>query len=662
MTKFHQTDENEVSEKSYIEMELAAEPHLNVVSKEEYEKRIQRVFQTVCDTLARSFGPGGAGTFISIFPAYYNTKDGFTIMKNLAWDRKLDQIISDMILNICNRLNFTVGDGTTTAVVATKSMYDAYQDVEDKFKNEFDILPRDILKICDKYKKLILEELDKRSVKIQSDDPEVLYKNIYDVVNISSNGNQEITDMISNLYKELMYPAISVVKSKDGLMHSTVTKGYNIDVTLTDKVYINNDDNSMDLTSGANVIIFDHKVMKDTYDRILKPLSMDSKARGKHLICIAPFYDETALDGVIRNDLMAEYKKNQDINLVLTVCKKPTGKHRVLMDDLAMLLNTMMISVEDERNMMKALDSGAGIYEIFDLDNRGIPGISVCRMIPEANRTEGGATLELITYNEETDTSTIFMNELKDQLFRIGYASEINISLKEGATFKGFYYDEKLYQKYKSTADAELEEIRKKCETNGAFSLDLLNAQKRVHALGLKTGVIEVGASSELNQGYLKDTVDDAVKAAESAYTHGVVLGCNVTLSSIISELLEKEVYETAEEKEILEMFLRGFRYVYYKVLENRYENIEIDSIDDFIEWMDEHHIRINEILPEIKEKTTVFDYLIELSIKYNQVLDLSKKTFSTEVINSSETDREILTAVIDLLSLLITGNQLVIA
>ena len=43
------------------------------------------------------------------------------------------------------------------------------------------------------------------------------------------------------------------------------------------------------------------------------------------------------------------------------------------------------------------------------------------------------------------------------------------------------------------------------------------------------------------------------------------------------------------------------------------------------------------------------------------KVLDMSNGVFSDTIVNSTETDKEILKATIDLLSLLITGNQMVI-
>ena len=54
----------------------------------------------------------------------------------------------------------------------------------------------------------------------------------------------------------------------------------------------------------------------------------------------------------------------------------------------------------------------------------------------------------------------------------------------------------------------------------------------------LKMGVIEIGADSELSQKMEKDAIDDAIKAANSSFTHGVVQGCNLTLIKIITSTI----------------------------------------------------------------------------------------------------------------------------
>ena len=54
-------------------------------------------------------------------------------------------------------------------------------------------------------------------------------------------------------------------------------------------------------------------------------------------------------------------------------------------------------------------------------------------------------------------------------------------------------------------------------------------------------------------------------------------------------------------------------------------------------------------------------DVIILYSLLTNQVLDISKFRYSKDVINSSQTDVEILKATVDLITLLIVGNQMVV-
>ena len=52
---------------------------------------------------------------------------------------------------------------------------------------------------------------------------------------------------------------------------------------------------------------------------------------------------------------------------------------------------------------------------------------------------------------------------------------------------------------------------------------------------------------------------------------------------------------------------------------------------------------------------------IIIYSILTNQVLDMSVFRYSKRVVNSSQTDAEILKATVDLITLLIVGNQMVV-
>lgn len=676
--------------------DLKYNPLINVYSKKEFDRRVKQVFDVIWDKLVMSFGPAGAGTFIvipsSTQSTFFNTKDGYTIMKNLQFNTKIDHTIKNMMSTICDRLNFTVGDGTTTAVVATGGVYNAYMEKKKNEDSELNrVLPRKIMSMMNTVKADIIEELNKHAVSIQSDNPNTLADNIRKVVYVSSNGNEEITEMISDLYQKLQYPAISVANSKDGATHAYTVDGYKIDVSLTDQTYINNDDNTM--VSGAmDYIVFDNKVDQQMYDKILKPLCEASKERGRKLACIAPWYDDVALGGPIRRDLLNELKQTGSISLVLLVCNKTNAYSRTILSDFAMLLNTPIITRVVKDQIIEALDKNPDIYSQFDLDNRGIQGANIAVISGEKN---GQTQLRLAQYDNATTPNQLIFNSKAKNLIRVGYCDKATIGLKE-STFSGFYYDPETYNKTMSVAKQELSDEKAKLKMIGSFSLGVVEKQQRINALGLKTGVIEVGAASQMSQGYLKDSVDDAVKAAASAFNNGVVLGCNCSLIDSILNLIDKEPVELSDDQklyyEILDMLYEGYATVYRTILESIYpEDAKVNITQYFkdasyakkhgtshiIMYFDKKtHRTVSANRRQVDKVVKLLDsdasdtsdrlvpldwFVMEYSRRTNSVLDVTTGEFTEDVINSTETDREVLNATVDLLSLLITGNQLVL-
>lgn len=676
--------------------DLKYNPLINVYSKKEFDRRVKQVFDVIWDKLVMSFGPAGAGTFIvipsSTQSTFFNTKDGYTIMKNLQFNTKIDHTIKNMMSTICDRLNFTVGDGTTTAVVATGGVYNAYMEKKKNEDSELNrVLPRKIMSMMNTVKADIIEELNKHAVSIQSDNPNTLADNIRKVVYVSSNGNEEITEMISDLYQKLQYPAISVANSKDGATHAYTVDGYKIDVSLTDQTYINNDDNTM--VSGAmDYIVFDNKVDQQMYDKILKPLCEASKERGRKLACIAPWYDDVALGGPIRRDLLNELKQTGSISLVLLVCNKTNAYSRTILSDFAMLLNTPIITRVVKDQIIESLDKNPDIYSQFDLDNRGIQGANIAVISGEKN---GQTQLRLAQYDNATTPNQLIFNSKAKNLIRVGYCDKATIGLKE-STFAGFYYDPETYNKTMSVAKQELSDEKAKLKMIGSFSLGVVEKQQRINALGLKTGVIEVGAASQMSQGYLKDSVDDAVKAAASAFNNGVVLGCNCSLIDSILNLIDKEPVELSDDQklyyEILDMLYEGYATVYRTILESIYpEDAKVNITQYFkdasyakkhgtshiIMYFDKKtHRTVSANRRQVDKVVKLLDsdasdtsdrlvpldwFVMEYSRRTNSVLDVTTGEFTEDVINSTETDREVLNATVDLLSLLITGNQLVL-
>ena len=656
-----------------------SEPRVNVISKEMYEQRVAKVFKLLWSVLSKSFGPYGAPTLINNYPYSHVTKDGFTIMKNLSMDASeqlVDQAIANMASDVCGRLNYAVGDGTTSAVIATYSIYNNYL----KYKKELDVnmvMPRDIIYSIKSLKNDIIAELDNYRQSIRSEDPDELYNNIYNVVYISSNGDDEISNYIASLYKELKFPGISCELATDGITKKRLIEGFKLDLVLNDKLYINSDNDSM-IESSCDIVILNVRVTKDVYEKILKPLNEQSRIRGRKLIVCAATYDETALMQTIRRDLTNEYQKNKDINMVLTTYKAVSEHLKTKINDFAVLCNTIIIdrSIRDE--IFEKIDSGKNLLEIFNFDSRDdIPNL-IC-----LGKDKNGAIRCINSDFTCGKAEKIF--ELDDSAIRIGYAGNVNIGMKN-STFSDFYYNQNSYDAILKDAEITMRDVEEKYKKLGTFNLVVNQAQQRYYALKLKMGVIEVGGDSELSQKLFKDSVDDAIKAAASAYDHGIILGCNVFLINSISKILEaaENLYKTVPSKKlmteiiVLKILRDGFIDVYKTVLSNAFDDSELkfmnkeDIKEKFFEIFHEDVLPddfdncADVIIANVKKRCeyaeiTVHDMIIEISSFMNLVFDVTTKRFTNKVINSTQTDEEIVTATIDLISILMTGNQMVV-
>ena len=651
-------------------MESIGNNGMNVMSKAQYEQIIQSTFTKIADILSKSYGPYGSNTFISQYPYISTTKDGYTIMKMLTPRNYFSRIISKMFLDICGRLNNTVGDGTTTAVVAANALYNAYIENRTYF-DENRIAPRYVLKAFKDLQANIEERLKRDYVvPVESDSPEFL-NIIHDIVYVSTNGDDTITDMIVELYSKLKYPSIDIKKAADGVTKSEVIDGFVSTVKLTDDIYHNNDDRTY-RQKDCDVIVFDHKVTLETYDKIIKPLKFACMNRQRKLIVVAPFYDAKAIQGQMRSDILREYTASHELNLILCTCDNTTSYAKENLSDLCMLLNTVMITSETEDSIIRTINTGEAITDVFNIDGREIPGIAVYN-------TDSNA---VIIATGSPDEYAAPSAEMRDDWYKIGFASSVDIGDKTGL-FSGFYYDKSLYEKHVFEADSNLNDAVLKYKALGTFNLEINDCRRRVSALKLRMGLISVGADSELSQSMLYDAVDDAVRAACSAFNNGIVLGGQISTlcatSDIMAEFTQEEKDSQSLNYMVCRMMKRSLMMVYRTVIMNRDSgipyNISIDDYDIIIEEMNKLYLKnkgsdiwinVKENISSIREvcppdyKIDMCDIIIQHCICEKIVYDVVNYGFSSNIVNSVETDIEILKATIDLISLIISGNQMI--
>lgn len=722
---------------------------LNVISKDTFEEAAKQVFDSYSETLAKSFGPYGAPTLIYRHPFSHVTKDGYTIATSLSTNvakTYTNQAIANMMTEICGRMNTAVGDGTTTAIVATNSIYRSYLEKKAWFESR-GIMPRNILATFESQKKNIHEQLLKHSKPIHVDlpltDEDEMVSYIRDVVNISDNGDDTITDTLAGLYKKFGMPCITCDKSVDGIEKVEVVEGYRAPFFITDKMYINSDDKTMQLDE-ADVLVFTCKITENIYESIVLPTLQISEAMGRHLVMVCPSVDEVLLDRVIAPRLTAEYKQRHDNSLVICCYKAANSYQRKAIEDFAMLCHTEPISRATATAMIQASSPKVAMpgsneantpaeynmYELLGFYRTWCPttymqiGLNGERMslkilqhlqdldaekkmilaAKEANILVPGCPVRT---NEDDEAVIVEEPTILD----IGYCKDLELGEKT-SIIRTFFYDTAMYELHLREAEDNLREVENKYKKLGTFNLEITKAQERLFSLGLQLAHIEVGGDSELAIGMRKDVYDDAIKAAASAYKYGIINGCNVSTIMAIEELLSFDSL-TGIDKEILVLIQDGFIYTYKTVLNNwipednvKLHNFTIDEIDDNIGVVYENaesilmqicktplhrllgcskqdgYIVFRDVFNHVvsrdqrrkelfKTKETaestpytnfsLYDFLIEFSIMNDKVFDVVNKVFSRSIVNSFQTDDEILTASVDLLSLMISGNQMIV-
>ena len=218
-------------------------PHTNVVTKDKLRRVQNIVLEHLSNFVSATYGPMGSNTMIvkgetsqSISAAY--SKDGLKVLKNIAFDKALELSIQSEMVDIARYVEHEVGDGTTSSVILTASIFKQLSMIE---KNG-NIAPRRLIK-------LFQDVVGKISEEILSHGRECTIDDIYHICMISTNGNKEISENIANIYKDYgMDVSIDVGISNDANHKIKIYDGMTIEEGYSDPAYIN------DVAHGTSIV------------------------------------------------------------------------------------------------------------------------------------------------------------------------------------------------------------------------------------------------------------------------------------------------------------------------------------------------------------------------------------------------------------------------
>lgn len=240
---------------------------------------------------------------------------------------------------------------------------------------------------------------------------------------------------------------------------------------------------------------------------------------------------------------------------------------------------------------------------------------------------------------------------VKDPLRFIGSAEKIIASEKTTQIiFKDMISEEHEKKKKKKIAalNKDIEDLLKLQELDKEQDFDLYETRRRVANMTDSTAIFHVGGKTQTERQTRERLIEDAIFACKSALKYGYIPGGNLMIPYILS--IRREAYcDTL-----------GTKYHYLKVDGGIrtffYQFVEILS-EAFLESY--RNVLGNSLLPDNKIEE-IIDDCIENRKFYNLKTHTMETFDTTSVINSVDTDIQILKSTISIISILATSNQFI--
>lgn len=269
------------------------------------------------------------------------TKDGVTVAKSIDLLDPVENLAVRMMKEAADKTATIAGDGTTTAIVLTEGLVVAGMDALNShpdmnralFLKELNSLATDIAK-----------RVENKATKVDEN-------TLLNVACISANNDEEIGQMIAEVYNELGPNGIvTVEKSQTSDTTIETTKGIKVERGFSSNLFINDQKKDECVFEDVMVMVSDMEISNVLQiENVLKPVIQE----GKKLLMIAP-----CNQGVI-NTIAANVMKN---GLKICIIQPPSFgyKQQELMQDIAVSVGATYFSegTGDDLSLMSYADLG----------------------------------------------------------------------------------------------------------------------------------------------------------------------------------------------------------------------------------------------------------------------------------------------------------------
>ena len=288
--------------------------------------KLQRGVRTLADAVAVTMGPTGRNVIIDKnFGNPVVTKDGVTVSKEIELEDPYEHMGAKLVNEVAQKTSDIAGDGTTTATVLARAIYD-----EGLRNITLGSNPMVVRKGIEKAVEAALEQLEKMSKPVSS--PE----EIAQVGSISANNDRSIGDQLAEAIKKVgPEGVITVEEGKGNTTTLKFAEGMQFDKGYISPYFVTSASDMKCVLEDPVILLHEKKISNL---RELVPLLEKVAQSGRPLLIVAEDVDGDALTALVVNRLRG----------ILNVCAvKAPGfgdRRKAMMGDMAVLTGGTLIS------------------------------------------------------------------------------------------------------------------------------------------------------------------------------------------------------------------------------------------------------------------------------------------------------------------------------
>lgn len=229
----------------------------NIVPENKVREIQKETLNIISEALSKSFGPKGSSTaFVkNIDPkganiAVEHTKDGHTIVKNIQFIHPIERSVQDILTDLTRHVVNEVGDGTTSAIILCKTVFDRLCDDNTIIENS----PADTVNRINN----VVNEISNR---INSKGKECTLDDIYNIALISTNNNEYIAGTLKSVYEKYgmdVFIDVGISTETDNIVKEY--DGMTLDTGYTDICFINNKENNCSYIRNPRIYCFNDPI------------------------------------------------------------------------------------------------------------------------------------------------------------------------------------------------------------------------------------------------------------------------------------------------------------------------------------------------------------------------------------------------------------------